>query len=82
MPTTNDLNTNSDSTLNVTLILVRSATWFSKDSGIMSNKVLVLRLVCVDEEVKGVTGLHCMYNFSRKLHHCMYNLDPYAVCWG
>ena len=41
MPTTNDLNTNSDSTLNVTLILVRSATWFSKDSGIMSNKVLV-----------------------------------------
>lgn len=69
MPTTNDLN--SDSTLNVTLILVRSATWFSKDSGIMSNKVLVLRLVCVDEEVKGVTDLHCMYNFSRKLHHCM-----------
>ena len=50
MPTTNDLN--SDSTLNVTLILVRSATWFSKDSEIMSNKLLVLRLVCVDEEVK------------------------------
>ena len=41
----------SDSTFNVILILVGSATWFSRDSGIMSNKVLVLRLVCVDEEV-------------------------------